>query len=351
MNLTRERTNLLFDIGLLAVIVAILLLMSKNIMNVISPFVISLVVAYLLDPLVNLLQKKGLKRTISIVLVFLLIAAVVTGIFMTFVPKMISDVSVFIADIPNIFNSIGDFVDNIKKGIITFNSTEFSSFIDIDKELTNLSSGIKTALGIISTKLLAGTGKLVDIIMIPLITFYYLKDKDEFSGLISKAIPTRFKSKLKAILNDIDGVIGGFIRGQLLVALFVGVLTGIGCRIIGLPYSLTIGLVAGVTNVIPYFGPWIGGIMPIILAITSNPVLVIWVLVLIVIIQQIESNFISPQIMSQSVGLHPMAVIFSILLFGNIFGVVGMIIGVPIAGTIKVLIKYITEYRQERSVD
>ncbi len=348
MNLSRKRTNLLFDIGLFVAIVIVLLLISKNILNVIGPFVIALVIAYLLDPLVNLLQKKGLKRTISVVLVFLIILAVVTGIFMTFVPKLISDVSVFIADLPNIFSGIGDYIN---KSIIKFNSTELSSFINIDKELANLSSGIKTALGVISTKLLAGTGKIVNAIMIPLITFYYLKDKEEFLGLLSESIPNRFKSKLKKILNDIDGVIGGFIRGQLLVAIFVGILTGVGCRIIGLPYSLTIGLVAGVTNIIPYFGPWIGGILPVVLAIITNPVLVIWVLVLIVVIQQIESNFISPQIMSKSVGLHPMAVIFSIVLFGNMFGVVGMIIGVPIAGVTKVLIKYITEYRQERSVD
>ncbi|MPW26301.1 AI-2E family transporter [Alkalibaculum sp. M08DMB] len=352
MELDRRRINLFFDVAVFLVIFLFLVLIRRNIINVISPFIFALVVAYLLDPLVRFIEKKGVKnRALSILLVFIIIIGLIIGLFMTVIPNITKDVSVLIADIPNIINSVEHFINNFREGNTVFQSVDFSNYIDIDNELANLSDGLISVLGAMSTKLIAGTGKLVDIIMVPIITFYYLKDKEDFVSLGSKIIPRKFKTKLKAILSDIDVVLGGFIRGQLLIALFVGILTGIACRIIGLPYSITIGMIAGLTNVIPYFGPWIGGIFPIILALITNPVLILWTLVAIIIIQQIESTFLSPQIMSHSVGLHPIAVIFSILLFGNIFGVIGMIIGVPIAGTIKVLIKYVIEFREEQSVD
>ena len=121
-----------------------------------------------------------------------------------------------------------------------------------------------------------------------------------------KLINDRRRESLKVVAGEIDVVLGGFIRGQLVIAVFVGILTGVGCRIIGVPHSLTVGLVAGITNIIPYFGPWIGGVLPVVLAIMDNPIRALWVAIMIVIVQQLEAVFISPQVMSRSVGLHPL---------------------------------------------
>lgn len=345
------RKRLIFDIGVMVVIVAIFLLISKNIMAVISPFVISLVIAYLLNPIVTLLEKKGVKRYLAILLVFILILLLITGLFMTFIPKLVDDLSVFASQLPQMIDGVDDFLQGVRQGEIKLFPFDITSFIDIDKELQGITDRIKDGIGAVSTALIAGTGKLINVIMVPIITFYFLKDKDDFIQLFYNGLPLRIKRHTDVIFKDIDKVIGGFLRGQLIVATFVGILTGLGCRIIGLPYSLTIGLLAGVTNVIPFFGPWLGGITPVLLALMTDPIKVIWVLVVIVVVQQIESNFLSPQIMSQSVGLHPVAVMFSILLFGNIFGIVGMIIAVPIAGTIKVLIKHGTAYRKRLTED
>ncbi|MFZ7133872.1 MAG: AI-2E family transporter [Eubacteriales bacterium] len=346
-----EKRKLIFDISVLLIIIMILIIIGKNIAAVISPFVISIVIAYLLNPLVSILVKKGLNRVLAILLVFILLLAILIGLFMTFIPRLVGDISVFAENIPYMIDNIDSFLKDFKEGRIDFASFDINSFIDIDQELRGLSDKIKDALAALSSIIIAGTGKLVNAVMIPIITFYFLKDKDEFIALFYDGMPIKIKNHLGRIFKDIDGVIGGFLRGQLIVATFVGILTGLGCRIIGLPYSITIGLLAGVTNIIPYFGPWLGGIVPVLLALMTKPVLVIWVLVVIVVIQQIESNFLSPQIMSQSVGLHPMVVMFSILLFGNMFGVIGMIVGVPIAGTVKVLIKHGMEFRKRLQSD
>lgn len=352
MVLNKKQYNLVFDIGIFLVIALIFISIGKNILDVISPFVISLVVAYLLNPLVTYLQKKRINKIISILIVFLIIILIVVGIFMTFIPKLSFDLSVLGEDIPFIINAIVDFVNDLKNGTLVFIPIDVSAFIDLDAELANLADIIKQYIASFSSKVIASTGKLVNIIMIPIITFYFLKDKEEFLSSISDALPIKVKRHIYNLTKDIDIVIGGFIRGQLTIALFVGILTGIGCKVIGIPYTITIGVIAGLTNIIPYFGPWLGGIMPIVLALTTNPILALWVLIWIIIVQQIESNFLSPQIMSQSVGLHPITVMFSILLFGNIFGILGMIIGVPIVGATKVLVKYIVNYRKNlRSID
>ena len=198
--------------------------------------------------------------------------------------------------------------------------------------------------------MVSSTGTLLDIIITPIITFYYLKDKDNILKAITGNLPKNALSKIKELGRDIDKVLGGFIKGQITVAAFVGILTGIGCFFIGVPYALTIGLVAGITNIIPYFGPWLGGILPVVLAFMERPLMALWVVILILVIQQIESAFLSPQIMSHSVGLHPLLVMFSVLFFGSMFGILGMIIGVPLMGVLKILLGYVKELRWKTTI-
>ncbi|NTW72730.1 MAG: AI-2E family transporter [Eubacteriaceae bacterium] len=346
MNISKKQYALILDILFLAIAAIALFLIRNNIMNIITPFLMALVVAYLLHPLVNLLEKKGMKRIFAILLVFLIILLVIIVIFMTFIPGLVNDISALIQDIPNIFDNVMVFIEDLKSGDITFIPDSLYDFLNIENELNKLSDLLKTLLSSFSSALLASTVQLLNIIMAPILAFYYLKDKDLFIKSFLSPFNDHQKVKIKEAARDVDAVFGGFIRGQLIVATFVGVMTGVGCKLIGLPYALVIGLVAGVTNIIPFFGPWLGGIMPVTLAVMDEPITIFWTVVVIFIVQQIESNFLSPNIMARSVGLHPLTVIFSILLFGNVFGIPGMILGVPITGTLKVLVKYIMEFRE-----
>lgn len=342
MNLNKRQFVIIIDIIVLFFIAFILFSIRKNISNVITPFIMSLVVAYLLNPLVDFMEKKGIRRNLAILIAFVGIIIILVLLFMSFIPRLANDISVLVNDIPNIFIEFDKLIEDIKNNpnyII-----DVSRFFDIDKELLKLSESFREVLTNLSSRLLQSTAKLLDIVMIPIITYYYLKDKNKFIRHLYHLIPVKFREETRKISADIDTVLGGFIRGQLIIALFVGLLTGIGCYVIGIPYSWTVGLVAGVTNIIPYFGPFLGGIMPVILGLMNKPILALWVVIWIIVVQQIESTFLSPKIMSHSVGLHPLTVIFSILLFGNIFGVIGMIIGVPLIGSIKVIMNYGKEF-------
>lgn len=347
MEILRNYRKYLLDIFLIAILLITLLVIRGNISNIISPFIYALVLAYILNPLVNYLEKKNIKRVYASLLLLAGILVFISLIFVNIIPRIGNDLSVFVLEIPNIFNFIENFVHEIRAGESNILPSYFSNLIDIDQEIQRLSTILRNSFSNLSTALIQTTGKLLDIILTPIITFYYLKDKEKLLASSSKLLQRDGFKILSDILKDIDRVLGGFIKGQLIVATFIGILTGVGAAVLGVPYSVTIGLVAGVTNIIPYFGPCIGGILPVILALMKSPITALWVVIWIIVVQQIESVLISPQIMSHSVGLHPLTVVFSVMLFGNIFGIWGMIIGVPLAGAIKVVVPYILDLRKQ----
>ena len=338
--------NILLDSALAALVIFLMFQVHHSVLAVISPFFYALILAYLINPLVRWLARHKIPRLLAIILVFLLILGILTGLGIAFIPRLASDIAVLVRDIPDTVKFITNFIDDFREGRLAFLPDFVFDFFDIDEELKKIGQLVRDSLDNLYSLLISSTGTLLDIVMTPLIAFYYLKDKDRIIKTIMSPFSSDLRLKIRSISGDIDKVLGGFIRGQLIVALFVGILTGVGCAIIGLPHALTIGLIAGLTNIIPYFGPWIGGIIPVILALMEKPILALWVVILIVIVQQIESNLLSPQIMSHSVGLHPLLVIFSILFFGHLFGIAGMIFGVPLTGSIIIISRYVLEARR-----
>lgn len=335
----------IMDIVLIVLAIIALVFIRKPLFNVINPFIYALVLAYLLDPIVKILEKRKIKRIWAILIIFLLIIALFAVLFASFIPKLTEEVKEFVDNIPSIFESMKNTIENFQLNGFEFLPKEMRDFLDLDKQISNLSKNIEVFFNGLIGFLVQSTGTIFDLIMTPLIAFYYLKDKEKIKELIIKAFPLRYREFVKRVGWDVDKVLGGFIKGQLTVAAFVGTLTGIGSLIIGIPYALTIGLVAGITNIIPYFGPWLGGILPTILAFIEKPIMALWAVGLIVVVQQIEAALISPRVMSRSVGIHPLLVIFSVLFFGGLFGIVGMILGVPMMAVLLLIFGYIREYR------
>jgi predicted PurR-regulated permease PerM len=348
MEFVKRHKYTLIDIGFFLAVLLSFWLIRKNIAAVIGPFAASFVLAYIVDPVVLFFQRK-MSRTLSVVLSFVFLFGLLSGIFVLFVPGLVKEIGDFAQVLPGIIDKIHSFFAVLQPDSFPYPMDRVFGYINWDKEWANLSEKVIKAVSSLASTLLSRTGKLFNIIMIPVITFYFLKDKDRFLNFFKNLIPVNRKEKAKVFVRDMNDVLGGFIKGQLIIASFVGILTAAGCIVIGLPYSLTCGLLAGLFDIIPYFGPWLGGILPVCLALITDPVKALWTVIWIAVIQFIESNFLSPLIMSRHVGLHPVAVMFSVLLFGNLLGILGMVLGVPIAGVIKVLIIHIGEYRKERT--
>lgn len=335
----------IIDVVLFVLAIIAFIYIRKPLFSVINPFIYALVVAYLLDPFVKILERKKIKRIWAILLVFFIIFTIFAILFATFIPMLSQEVGEFIEDIPSIFESVKKTIENFQLNGFRFIPQEMRDYLNLDKQLENISTYVQKFFNGLFGFLIASTGTIFDLVMTPLITFYYLKDKEKIKNLILNSFPLRYKEFVKRVGKDVNKVLGGFIKGQLTVAAFVGLLTGVGSLIIGIPYALTIGLVAGITNIIPFFGPWLGGILPTILAFIERPTLALWAIGLLIVVQQIEAAFITPNVMSESVGIHPLLIIFSVLFFGSLFGIVGMILGVPMMAVLLLIFGYIKEYR------
>lgn len=349
MNVTKKQIRIFWDVLFFLIIASIVYFLRQDIKGILPPFVYALVLSYFLNPLVNWLESKKIKRILAILLVFLLLFLLLYLLFLSFVPTLAREISALAKEIPAIFAFLQEFIKDAQLGDIklpAFLPEGLLEFLDLDAQFKKLAEWSTQYLSELPSAVFGAMKSLLNLVMTPLITFYYLKDHKRFTQGLLGLFPEEAQCKIKEGAGRIDQVLGGFIRGQLLVAAFVGTLTGLGSWLIGIPNATIVGLVSGLTNIIPYFGPFLGGILPVILGLMNEPIMALWVLILIVVIQQIEGSFLSPQIMSHSVGLHPLTVMFSVLLFGSAFGVAGMILGVPIAGTLKVLYAYAVEFRQ-----
>jgi len=337
----------IFD-GILAILSLIIIFRLWGYFSrVINPFIYAMVLAYILNPLVNILERRNIKRKWGVLIIFAIILVVLSLFFALVIPKTVSDLTGFIRDIPNIVMFVQEWFDDLRNENFGAVILKLEEYINLDSQLENLSKYIQSSLENIVSFLVASTATLFDLLMTPIITFYYLKDKDKILNFLKNIIPNKIYPEVEKVASDMNRILGGFIRGQLIIALIVGILTGIAAALLGVPYAITIGIQAGLTNIIPYFGPWIGGILPVILALMISPIRALWMVLAIVIIQQGESDLISPQIMARSVGLHPLLVMFSVLFFGSIFGIIGLIVGVPLMAILINIGKYIIEYRNK----
>lgn len=343
------------------------LLILGVVFSVLSPLIIALVIAYLLHPLVsridttiatnigslplkaNAIDKyQHLRRTASVLITYLLF------LFMIFL--FIYSLYVLISgSLPKHLN-LNSMMTSITNYSDTYNDL-FSRFITT-LETSGLSDNMKNQLlaliqatqnfignaiaGFITS--LQHFGKnLFDILMGFVIAFYLLKDVEYFAALYHKGTGLLFNrqhnEKLSGLMADINGVVSKFIRGQLLVASIVGVTSSIALYFVGLDYAVLVGMTAGLFNIIPYFGPIIASILAVMVGLISgSPLKALLAVVALVAVQQLDSNFISPKIVGDSVGLHPVFVILSIIIGGSLFGLLGMLIAVPTAGIIKLLL-------------
>ncbi len=315
---------------------------------VLFPFIMAFVLSYLLDPVVGYLSKSfKLGRSLS--------ALIVVGIFFTLIilalslmlPVVYDQVTTFIAKIPEyreifeskimpkIFKVLESFDPEIGEKII--NSIEnFSG--EIFKYLKSLLSHIWSSgsafLHILSL-----------VFITPLVMYYILRDFHEIAEEFHKLIPSNMKKSIRKLLQDIDNVLSGYIRGQFNVCLMLGVFYATGLIYIGLDYGLFIGLGTGLASFIPYFGMLVGAGTGIIVALVQYPTMyeVMLVVAVFVIGQAIEGNFVTPKIVGNKIGLHPVWMIFAMLAAGLLFGFVGVLIAIPLAAIISVIVRHIME--------
>jgi len=325
---------------MIAVVLLVLSLMYR-IQSIISIFAISFFIAYLLDPVIDRLEKLKVPRVAGILILIVLLTLFLALFFIAMFPLLYSEVNYLTSSIPKVVASLTDAAQhmaerlNINITLDTLKDQLAPKAGEIAKQTLNAIEGLLSSAT-------TAVSSIINLAIVPILVFYFLKDFDRLNDKLYEIIGRKDDGvKLKRYLKEFDTILSVYFRGQVIVAAILAVLYTAVLLIVGVKPAVLIGLVSGVLSVVPYLGFIIGFSSSLVLAIVQyqdflHPIMVI---VGFAIVQMIEGNFITPKIVGESLGLHPTAVIFALLAGGSLFGIGGMIIALPIAAFIKILIK------------
>lgn len=309
--------------------------------DMIITFILALVFAYIFNPLVDMLEKKIKKRSLSILALYVIIVGVFVLLGILVVPQIAEEIGKFIRNIPfwieKVIRSINTFADQL-----TLDGSLPDDFIDsaseqVIQKLNELQATAINGISSVSDVFSSFAGRLVRIILIPVVAYYLLKDRDEIVEAVVKKVPEGNRESFYETARDIDQTLSEFVRGRLIMAAFVGVSTTILLFILGLDYAIVIGMITAIADIIPYIGPLLGFVPAVAIAFVKSPLLALWVAAAYVIIQWVENNIIGPRILGDSTGLHPLIVLLCLVVGGGMFGVIGMIFSVPVVAVIRIL--------------
>jgi len=272
---------------------------------------------------------KHITRPGAVISVFLIIFVILAAIFSLLVPPLISQMQDFSANLPAYTNNL------------SHQSNSFlPSFSDlVSKNVSQLSASLGNIGQVLVSQTVGVVSGLVAIITVLVLTFYLLLEGEGMKKMYRGIFPADWHEALSETTRKIIDKLGAWIRGQLLVMLAVGVSITIGLFIIGSPYSLTLGLWSGITEVIPILGPWIGAVPGIIIGLTQSPLQGLLAMIVYLVVQQLEGNILVPKVMSRAVGLNPVVVILALLIGGKLYGLLGILLSVPMAATISVIVE------------
>ncbi|MGP0689983.1 AI-2E family transporter [Priestia aryabhattai] len=325
----------------------ILIPISIFIKTIALPIILAGICFYLFNPLVDFLERKGVKRIISILVLYIVIIGALAIIISSVIPPLKNQVDRLIDNIPELTHDVQHAVTNLSNNRYVEQGLQ-SANTDLDKISKDASKHLSKYVSGFSSGIVNFVGTITEIILsvavLPFILFYLLKDGKNLPNYIVKLLPNRSRSEAKFILADMNHALSAYIRGQIFVAICIGVLLFIGYLIIGLDYALLLAIIAMVTNVVPYLGPIIAIIPAIIIAFITSPFMLVKLAIVWAVVQLLEGKVISPQIMGRSLDIHPITVIFVILTAGNLFGIIGIILAVPGYAVLKVIITHIYQF-------
>mgnify|MGYP002628543904 CR=1 FL=1 len=340
MNQEKNKNLLLISVAV-TLVVCVVLYFSRR---VVAPFFIAFALAYLLDPLVDRLAGCKLSRTLSVLVLMLGFFFLVLGSGILLVPifsmqaeSLAKNIPVYVGVFQEWFRPILDMISGLDPARVeAFVNEGMSRIGELPIKVLQFSS--KFIWGSISN-LFNIVLMFANLVIIPVVMFYLLRDFDSINEKLLKLVPPRFQVKTKDIVLEIDQVLSSFVRGQLMVAGLMGTMYSIGLYLCDTPMSLSLGMMAGIVNLVPYLGLVLGFVPSALLTYMHTQE---WMPVLAVagvfgVVQALEGMVITPRVVGENIGLHPVAVILAVLLGGELFGLAGMILGVPGVAVLNVL--------------
>lgn len=336
-----------------------------------SSVIIAIIFAYIIDPIVNYLERKGIKRQFGVIIVYISVILIFGILIVSVIPKTINEISNLLTSLPamvdTLIREVNNFVSNV---FAKFNIELPENFINVYKEtnpkvngdvetpqivsdildsikatindlIVKVQGSLMGSLSNVLSKLYGFLTSAFRLVLIIIFSFYFSVDKDRFMHRVKKAIPNKYRDDISYLTSNIDTALQQFIRGRMLMAIFVGLLTMAYLLVLRVDFAIIIGLITCVADIIPYIGPFLGCAPAVLFAFMDSPMKALWVLILFVIVQWVENNILAPKLIGDSTGLNPLVILISIIIGGGIFGVWGMVISVPLTSIIFILVDFI----------
>lgn len=346
--------DLIYGLGILILIGSVIFIFNKVsfifhpfiviLSTVAAPVILAFIAYYVMNPIVNILERLHIKRIWGIIIIILGIGGLITGLVFLIAPSIEKQIHELTNDFPS-------YIDQMDQGIKSWVGNSFlgpyyeEGYEWVTSTLSDLPSIVSDYIGgayegIINVASTV-TQIFVAILTFPFVLFFLLKDNARFKAYCLYLIPPKYRNDAKQILSNMDLQVGSYIQGQIIVATCIGILLFIGYLIIGLDYAITLAIVAAVTSVVPYLGPIIAVSPAIIIALVDSPFMLVKLAIVWAIVQFLEGHFISPNIMGHTMKIHPLTIIFALLIGGKLFGLVGIILGIPGYAIVKVFVTYL----------
>ena len=342
------------------------------VIDVLKPILYGMVIAYLLNPIVKQVDRilvprlekymqknraKKCSRGIGVILSLVFLFALITALCNMLIPELVKSIRDLIITLPGQLNNVVDWFNHLQAsdtamGILMRNALEEGTTTLQNWLRTDLMPQVNTIMSNLTVGVLNILNEVLNFLIGLIVSVYLLFSKEQYSAQCKKMtyafLKTNHANMLLRLTKKSNEIFGGFIIGKIIDSAIIGVLCFIGLSLIKMPYTLLVSVIVGVTNVIPFFGPYIGAIPSAFLILLSDPKKGLYFIIFILVLQQIDGNVIGPKILGNSTGLSPFWVVFSILIGGGMFGFVGMIMGVPTFAVIYYIISMITSQRLER---
>ena len=316
------------------------------------PIILAGILYYLMNPVVDYFEKKGIARLYTIIALFILVIGLIVWGMVVIIPKIQEQTISFTTNLPNYLDTMNKKMDEI------LSSPLLVQFKDQAEQMSNrLMSSLGEIIQNISKITVQSVGSfvgavatiLVAVITMPFILFYLLKDGKQLAPYFVKFMPTKMRKPTLKVLKEMNEQVSSYIRGQLTVAFAVAIMFIIGFWAIGLDYGVTLGIAAGFLNLIPYLGSFLAMVPAIFLGIVAGPIMLVKVLILFVVEQTIEGRFISPLVLGSQLSIHPVTILLVLLTSGKLFGIVGVMLGIPVYAAAKVIITHVFEWYKDVS--
>ncbi|MBD8070832.1 AI-2E family transporter [Bacillus sp. PS06] len=308
------------------------------------PIMIAGILFFIFNPIVKLIERGKVPRTVAILILYLLFISLLISLGSIVGPIVSEQIADFIRNAPRYARAIQEFANDLSteswftwvmtQEYVSINQIEqgFLNFVQTIPD--NIAASVGQVLGVV-------TNITLIIITVPFILFYMLKDGHRFSDTAIKFFPTSLRSEGLVILKDLYETVSTYIQGQVIVSLVVGTGCFIGYLIIDLKYALVLGIIVAVTNIIPYVGPFIGAAPAIIVGLLDSPTKAIVAAIVVLIVQQLDGNVLSPLIIGKRLNTHPLTIILLLIGAGSFGGIIGMIIAVPTYAVLKAVVLHV----------